>query len=292
MATKATKKKGTLMSYLIVLAMACLMALNYRILILENSFAPAGINGIATMIQYTLNFSVGYMSLLINVPLCAIAFFFVDRDYALKSLTFSVAFSLFLLFFQYGIDLEQFTYKTTSSTILAPLTAGVINGFIYGNVIRNNGSTGGTDIVAACVHEKKPEMNLVWIIFAINCAVAGASYFVYDHKLEPVILCILYSFLTSKVSDSILRGGKEQLKFEIITDRHEEMSREIMDKLHHGVTVIPARGMYSGTDLKMVVCIINKHQIAKLRSIINSYPGAFANVTQANEIFGNFKMVK
>ncbi len=287
-----TKKKGTLASYAIILAMACLMALNYRILILENSFAPAGINGIATMIQYTLNFSVGYMSLLINVPLCAIAFFFVDRDYALKSLTFSVAFSLFLLLFQYGIDLEQFTYKTTSSTILAPLTAGVINGFIYGSVIRNNGSTGGTDIVAACVHERKPEMNLVWIIFGINCAVAAASYFVYDHKLEPVILCILYSFLTSKVSDSILRGGKEQLKFEIITDRHEEMSREIMEKLRHGVTVIPAKGMYSGTDLNMVVCIINKHQIAKLRAIINSYPGAFANVTQANEIFGNFKTVK
>ena len=272
--------------------MACLMALNYRILILENSFAPAGLNGIATMIQYKLNFSVGYMSLLINVPLCVMAFFLVDRDYALKSFVFSVSFSLFLLLFQYGIDLEQFIYKTPSSTILAPLTAGVINGFIYGNVIRANGSTGGTDIVAACVHEKKPEMNLVWIIFAMNCAVAGASYFVYDHKPEPVILCILYSFLTSKVSDSILRGEKEQLKFEIVTTQAEEMSREIMDKLHHGVTVVPAKGMYSGTEMSMLICIINKHQIAKLRAIIDSYPGAFANVTQANEIFGNFKTVK
>lgn len=286
------KKKSIVLSYGVVLAMACLMALNYRILILENAFAPAGLNGIATMIQYKLNFSVGYMSLLINVPLCVLAFFFVDRDYALKSLVFSVSFSLFLLLFQYGIDLDEFTYKTASSTILAPLTAGVINGFIYGNVIRSNGSTGGTDIVAACVHEKKPEMNLVWIIFAINCAVAGASYFVYDHKLEPVILCILYSFLTSKVSDSLLRGGKEQLKFEIITKNPEAMSREIMDKLHHGVTVVPAKGMYSGTDLSMIVCIINKHQIAKLRAIIHSYPGTFANVTQADEIFGNFKTVK
>ena len=72
----------------------------------------------------------------------------------------------------------------------------------------------------------------------------------------------------------------------------EAMSREIMDKLHHGVTVIPAKGMYSGTDLSMIVCIINKHQIAKLRAIIHSYPGTFANVTQADEIFGNFKTVK
>ena len=76
------KKTSKLLSYGIILAMACLMALNYRILILENSFAPAGLNGIATMIQYKLNFSVGYMSLLINVPLCLMAFFVVDRDYA------------------------------------------------------------------------------------------------------------------------------------------------------------------------------------------------------------------
>lgn len=286
------KKKSIVISYGIILAMACLMALNYRILVLENSFAPAGLNGIATMIQYKLNFSVGYMSLLINVPLCLVAFFFVDRDYALKSLTFSVAFSLFLILFQKGINLEPYIYKTENSAVLAPLTAGVINGFIYGNVIRSNGSTGGTDIVAACVREKRPEMNLVWIIFVMNSAVAAASYFVYGYKLEPVILCIMYSFLTSKVSDSILRGNKEQLKFEIITADAEKMSREIMDKLHHGVTVLPAKGMYSGTDLKMLICIINKHQIAKLRAIIADYPGSFANVTQANEIFGNFKTVK
>ncbi len=287
---KTVKKK--ILAYAAVIAMACLMALNYRILILENAFAPAGLNGIATMIQYKLNFSVGYMSLLINIPLCMMAFFMLDRDFALKSFVFSLAFSLFLLFFQYGLDLTPFIYKTESSVILAPLTAGVINGFIYGTVIRAGGSTGGTDIAAACVHEKRPETNLVWIIFGMNCAVAGASYFVYDYKLEPVILCILYSFLTSKVSDSILRGGKEQLKFEIITSDYDKMSREIMDKLHHGVTVLPAVGMYSGREMKMVVCIINKHQIAKLRNIIADYPGSFANVTQANEIFGNFKHIK
>ncbi|MBR5296164.1 MAG: YitT family protein [Clostridia bacterium] len=287
---QTARKKLT--AYFFVFAMAILMALNYRVLILENAFAPAGLNGIATMIQYKLNFSVGYMSLLINIPLCLIAFFTVDRDFAAKSLLFSLTFSVFLLIFQYKVDLTPFIYKTENSAILAPLTAGVINGFIYGTVIRSNGSTGGTDIVAACVHEKRPEMNLVWIIFAMNCAVAAASYFVYDYKLEPVILCILYSFLTGKVSDSILRGGKEQLKFEIITSDYEEMSKEIMTKLRHGVTVLPATGMYSGKEMKMVVCIINKHQIAKLRGIIASYPDAFANVTQANEIFGNFKNVR
>ena len=279
-------------SYVIVFFMAILMAANYRILILDNAFAPSGLNGIATMIQYKLHFSVGYMSILINVPLCAVAFFFVDRTFSGKSLLFSFTFSAFLLFFQYGIDLTPFIYKTENSVILAPLAAGVVNGFIYGTVIRHGGSTGGTDIVAACVREKRPEMNLVWIIFAINCAVAGASYFVYDYKPEPVILCILYSFMTSKVSDLILRGGKEKLKFEIITPHAEEMGREIMEKLHRGVTVFSAVGMYSGEEKKMLLCVISRHQIAKIREIIASYPDSFASVSQANEIFGNFKKLR
>lgn len=282
-----------MLSYGVILLMALVMALNYQILIFQNAFAPAGLNGIATMIQYKLGVSVGYMSLLINVPLCIFAFFSVDREYAAKSLLFSVAFSLFLILFRDILDLSAFVYQSENSAVLAPLTAGVINGFIYGVVIRNNGSTGGTDIVAALVHERRPETSLVWLIFAINSLVAGASYFVYGYKLEPVILCILYCFLTSKVSDLFLRGGKEQLRFEIVCrENHEALSTEILEKLHHGVTVMPAKGMYSGKETQVLVCIINKHQIAKLREIISHYPGAFACVSSVSEIYGNFKTVR
>ena len=61
-----------IVDYAVLFAMAVLMALNYQIFILHNAFAPSGINGLATMIQYTFNFSVGYFSLAINVPLAII----------------------------------------------------------------------------------------------------------------------------------------------------------------------------------------------------------------------------
>ena len=164
-------------SWCVVILMALLMAVNYQVLIFQNGFAPAGLNGIATMVQYKLNFSVGYLSLLINLPLCLAAVFVVDRDFAFKSMGFTLAFSGFLLLFRYTGVLEPFVYHTDNgtSTILAPLAAGVVNGFIYGTVIRENGCTGGTDVVAAMVREKKPELDLVWIVFGINCAVAAAS---------------------------------------------------------------------------------------------------------------------
>lgn len=281
-------------SYGIVIAMAALMAVNYHVLIFQNGFAPAGINGIATMIQYKLHFSVGYMSLLINLPLCIGALFVVDRDFAVKTMVFNLVFSGALLLFRYTGILEPFVYhtETGTSTVLAPLAAGVVNGFIYGHVLRENGCTGGTDVVASMVHEKKPEVDLVWAIFAMNCAVAVASYFVYDYRLEPVLLCILYSYLTGRVSESIIRGGKRQIRVDIVTNDYEPLCREIIEKLRHSATVLPARGMYSGKETDLVICVINPHQLAKLKEIVSKYPGSFTTVSTVGETVGNFKKIK
>ncbi len=280
------------LQYLIIAAMAALMALNYEIFIFENAFAPAGINGIATMVQYLFDFNVGYMSLIINIPLVIIAMFFVDRDFALKNGLFVLVFSGALIIFDY-IDISAFVYHTENgtSTILAPIAAGVINGAIYGISIRLGASTGGTDIVAAIIRTKKPHISLVWIVFMLNVSVAAISYFVYGFNAEPVILCVVYCFLTSTVSDHMLRGIKEAIKFEVITDKASEISERLMSELRHGVTVISAEGMYSHKGKQIIICVINKHQIVDFQRIVRQYPGTFAYVTSVTETVGNFKKI-
>ena len=282
-------------SYAAVIAMAVLMAVNYQIFIFENAFAPTGISGIATMVQYKLGFSVGYMTLIVNVPLCILAFIFLDRDFAMKSTVYTIVFSGMLLVLRYRlIDLTPFVYKTENgtSTILAPVAAGVVNGFIYGTVIRRNASTGGTDIVAALYHRRHPEQEMMGIIFVINVLVAAASYFVYDYNIEPVVLCIVYSFLTSRVSDSIIRGFREQVKFEIITRDYDAISQEIITELKHTATLIPAKGMYSGKDTDLLICVCHKFQVARMQEIIQKYPGTFATLSAVSDTIGNFKHIQ
>ena len=75
-------------SYLCIIMAAVLLSFNYQLFIVNNGFAPAGLNGIATMIQYKTGFSIGYMSLIINIPLCVVAYFLVDRTVAKRSLVF------------------------------------------------------------------------------------------------------------------------------------------------------------------------------------------------------------
>ena len=90
-------------NYAAIIAMAVLMAVNYQVFIFENAFAPTGISGIATMVQYKQGFSVGYMTLIVNVPLCILAFVFLDRDFALKSTVYTIIFSGMLLVLRYHV---------------------------------------------------------------------------------------------------------------------------------------------------------------------------------------------
>ena len=75
-------------SYLAVAGLACLMGVSYELFVFPNAFAPAGINGLATMLQYLLHVNIGYLSLLINLPLILLAWKKVDRDFARKTLVF------------------------------------------------------------------------------------------------------------------------------------------------------------------------------------------------------------
>lgn len=271
---------------------ALISALVYEIFVFPNVFAPAGINGITTIIQYLFNFSVGYMSLLVNIPLLTVAFLFLNKPYAVKSLIFVLTFSVSVLVLD-RIDLSALEYHTVNgtSTVLAPVAAGAINGIIYACVIRMGGSTGGTDIIAAYIKKKKPHMNFVWIIFSLNIFVAIISYPVYHYKLEPVICCIIYCFVTSNISDTVLRGEKQALKFEVVTSHADELSAQLMRELHHGVTVVNATGMFTNSNKKLIICVINKQQIVEFQQIIGQYSDTFAVVSSVSQTVGNFKKI-
>ena len=144
-------------------------------------------------------------------------------------------------------------------------------------------------------------LNFFWINFAINAAIAFASYFVYTetgeggeviYNYKPVCLCMLYCFLSSYVGNAIIKGSKSAYKFFIVTTHAEEIDAEIIKKLHHGATKLPAKGVYSNGDRTVIVCVVNKRQLVDFRSILKKYDDTFAFVETVNETFGSFARVK
>ena len=263
------EQKKQLKSYLIVMASAVLMGFSYELFVFPNAFAPAGLNGLITMVQYLFHINIGYLSLLLNLPLIFLTWQKLDADFAKKNLAFVLVFSFVTLMLGH-MDLSAIAYHTDNgtSTILGPMVAGAISGAVGGTVIRQNGSTGGTDIVAAWVRKKYPE----------------ASF-------EPVILCLIYCYLTSSISDRILKGGKTALKFEIVTQDPQALSQRLIQELHHSVTLLSAQGMYSHTPRSMLICVVNRHQIVHFQEILAEFPNTFAYVSTVNETVGNFKRI-
>ena len=278
------------LTYAIILVLAFGNAMSYHIFVFPNRFAPSGLNGLCTIIQELFGLNVGYLSLMINIPLALLVFEFVNRKLAVRSMVYVVTFSAMLVVLE-KVDLSAFAYATENgtSTILGPLVAGIISGAVYGILVKCSSYTGGTDYVASLVRIRRPDLNFFYVTFLINVAVAAISYFVYGYQLEPVILCILYSFMSSTVSDNMLKSGRSAIRFEIITDQPEAMSQDIIHKLGHSATAIPAKGMYSGRETNILVCVINKSQIVSLSKIIRKYPNSFAIMSSVSEVMGNFK---
>ena len=277
-------------TYAVILLLAFGNAMSYHIFVFPNRFAPSGLNGLCTIIQELFGLNVGYLSLIINIPLSLMVFEFVNRKLAFRSMVYVVTFSVMLVILE-KIALSAFAYDTENgtSTILGPLVAGINSGGVYGFLVKCSAYTGGMDYVASLIRIKRPDLNFFYVTFVINVCVALISYFVYGFQIEPVILCILYSFMSSTVSDNMLKSGRSAIRFEIITDNPEELSRDIIEKLHHSCTLIPAKGMYSGQEKNLLICVINKSQIATLSKLVRKYPRSFAIMSGVSEVMGNFK---
>ncbi len=265
------KTEKSFLQYTFILLTAMLSALNYKLFVFPNSFAPAGIDGICTMIQYIAGANIGYLSLLFNLPLLltALLFFRMKKSTAFKTVLYVLAFSAFSICLDI-VDVSFLCYHTEngSSVVLAPVVAGVVRGLLYPVTLRAGGTSGGMDIVAEMVRSKKPHYNMMNLLFALNTAVALCAYFVYDFRIEPVACSILYAFVTSAVSKAVQSVGKKQIRFEIITSHAEELCENMRTQLGVSGTLIDAQGIYSGVCRKMVICVTDAEHGARLEALL------------------------
>lgn len=283
--------------YFIIITSAIILAFNYYIFIIKNNFAPAGLNGIAVMIQYTTGFSISYMSLLINIPLCVAAFFMVNKKFAIRTLVFSAVYSFAYLYLQHQDSITYIQYNTLGhDTIFPCIISGVITGIVSGICLKFNSSTGGTEIVSKYINKIKPTANFFLVYTLLNAIVAVISLFVYSEgedfaNYKPVALCLTYCFISGFVGNYIVKGTKTAYKFTIITTHPEEISKDILENLKHGATKISANGVFSGDKKSLLICVVNKHQLIDFKNIIDNYDNTFSFCETVNETFGNFKHI-
>ena len=299
-----------LKEYLFIIAGGMLYAFSVYYFIYENKFTSGGVAGIVAMVCYFLPESFvkygGVINLCIHVPLLIFAFFKLNKDFAIKTMVnvLSVSATLYILpEIKDIIGLDQYIVDgDVGKSLLAALFGGTIAGVTLSLVLKVNACTGGPDIIAAYITKKHPAYSIQWMIFVTNAVIIGASVIVFSFdrhtgafsltadSFQPIMLALIFQFMNSKVCDSIMQGSKVALKFEVVTDHPDELSKELIDTLQHGVTVVPAKGMYAHQDRSLLICVVKKGQIEQFKEILKKYPDTFAYVGQVNEIFGTFNI--
>ncbi len=272
-----------------------------------NSFAPGGVTGFASMLGSLLSQSTNgdvteYMSIfmvILNTPIFICVAIFVSKKTGIILLIYMVFQTSLLMLFRhlhmeygiayYGAYPSGSCYEEGNNVVFAAIGVGVISGFGFSLMLRRFGASGGTYAISALIKRFKPEKNIAWLAFALDSSVVLLAIFIYNPtSANSVISTLCNIFISDLVVDYMLQGLRNGYKFEIITDKADELSSEIMEKLGRGVTSLHAEGMYTHHEHTLLVCIIRKRQMGEFLKILKSYNATFSYSCKVNEVYGKF----
>lgn len=279
-----------------VILCAAAVALGLHVFVYRADFAPSGIDGIATMLQYAseefwgYRINAGIFTFLLNAPLLIVAWFVLRRRYVLYTLLYIAAISVFLLlldivdFYQY----DCFTEGTANSPVIAAVFGGCVQG-ITGYMLRIGSSTGGVDIIGSLINRALPHRDLERIIALVSYAVVAVSFFVYGN-LNAVCLSVISIFACERVSALFLRPMRGAIRFEIVTDGENaaRICDFILYELRHGATLLSGQGAFAGKGRAVIVCLLNHRQLPALLKFAKESPDVFLSYSEVSGVYGNF----
>jgi len=254
------------LEYIYIIVGAFLMAVSTALILLPNQLSTGGISGISTILYYLCNYPVGLTMLLINVPLFVIAMVKVNKRLFFKSILGTILLSVF-------IDLLENLSPITNDRFLACIYGGIIMGIGTAIILKAGASTGGTDLLS-------------YVIRAYNNKFKS-SRVIFFKEIEIGLYSVIAIYLMGKMIDIIFEGIYFTKIMFIISEKYEEISKEIGILVKRGSTGIYSKGMYSGKQNVMLFCVASRKEVAEIKQIIKQIDkNAFIVTTDAIETLG------
>ncbi len=272
---------NTLNDFLIIFLGCFLYAFGVSVFVEANSIVPGGATGLSMLIHHFYAvFPVGFLIILINIPLIVLGFNKFNLGFVLKTAVATFFSSLLIDVF------DAFFKSYTGDVILAALAAGVLHGVGLGLIILRGATTGGTDIVAKLINSKLRFVSVGRLMLAVDAAIVLLSAVVYKN-FETVLYSVLYLFTQSVVLDKIIYGADHGKMVYIVSKNTKEMMYEILNSVGCGVTKIKALGGYTEAEKDMLLCVARPHEVSKILQVIKANdPESFVIVSEASEILG------
>ena len=154
-----------------------------------------------------------------------------------------------------------------------------------GLVVRAGATTGGTDMAARLLHDKAEFLSIPTILLCIDGTVVGVAAAVFG--LQAGLWALVALYVATKAMDATIKGVSTAMQFTIITSQRETIGRRINTELQRGCTQVSARGVYTGQEVGMLVCVLSRVEASRLKKLVAECdPHAFVTICDVHEALG------
>jgi uncharacterized membrane-anchored protein YitT (DUF2179 family) len=267
--------------YLLIILGALIQAVGLRLFLIPANLASGGVSGIAQLVNHLTGWQIGLMIFIGNIPLFLLGWRFLGgKKFIVRTALAVVTYSFFIDALTFFLPAQGITDDILLNAVYGALVSGIGFGIVY----RGQGTSGGSDILARILNRWRG-IPISQSYMMVDSAVILAAGFIFGWKEALYALIALYvSGIVTEVAAQGLGVVRTAL---IVTTEPQAVSQKIFATLDRGVTLIPAKGAYTGAERTMLYCVVTRSETMRLKHIVNEAdPHAFMVIGQAHEALG------
>ena len=270
-----------LKDYFMIVVGLALYAFGFTAFILPEKVVSGGLAGVSSLVYFKFGIPVAITNYSLNVLLLLMAFRVVGRTFVIRTV---FGFSVISLFF--GIMQPLFPQPFVNNQPFMNIILGsIMCGLGVGLAFIHNGSTGGTDIVAAMV-SKKTNVTIGRMILYTDVFIISSSYLLF-HSIDKIVYGFVILLVVAFVCDYVINTNRQAVQFTIISEKWEEIANSINNEAHRGCTLLHGTGWYTKRDVKMLIVMCRKIESVTIFRIIKSIDkDAFVTQANVNGVYG------
>ncbi len=279
-----------------------LYSFGFTVFLLPYEIVTGGVTGLSAIIFYATGFNIEYTYLLVNVLLLVVALRILGWKFLSKTVYAIIVLSFMLGFAQRLMPVDDHgdfvKILGDGQNFMSLILGCVMTGSALGIIFLNNGSTGGTDIIAASVNKYR-DMSLGTVLIFVDFIIISTCMFIPQfgdllQRAHMVVFGLCTMVIENFMLDFIMNRQRQSVQFMIFSKKWEEIAFAIGTQLDHGVTILDGHGWYTGHERKVLCILAKKRESALIFRIIKSIdPQAFVSQSAVIGVFGEgFDQIK
>lgn len=252
-------------------------------LLVPHNIVSGGLTGLCEIIYFATNtrIPIWLSTLAFNSVLLLIAWRIVGWRFCLRTLYGVLWLSIWLKVIPIA---EQ---PIISDPFMAVVIGGLMCGVGLGILFMNNGSSGGTDIVATIVNKYR-HVSMGRVLFYCDLVIISSAYFLPNvHSVEKLMFGLCFTFMCSTAVDWIMRQLRQSVQFFIFSSKYAEIADAINTKIPRGVTILDGEGWYSKQPMHVITVLAKKNESNRIFRLVHEIdPNAFVSQSETIGVFG------